>query len=269
MSHHAPRSTDRSAVRRVGDMGLRRSAVLFLLVLLVGVACGSTSDLANSVATGSDSATGNQTITATPVEGSSDASGETSTNEEYSEGSASRSSGSLDYNIADRITALPPAKTGVPFAAPPGPQPIGLTIEALDINTAGVLGVGVEDNGDMEIPPADRVGWYQFGASPGDERGSAVLAAHIAFDGQDGVFVDLDEIELGSLIKVEYDDGSVVEFVATAKEQYDKNELPKESIFDRSGEPQLVLITCGGDFNREVRSYEDNVVVYADPVDRA
>jgi sortase (surface protein transpeptidase) len=96
-----------------------------------------------------------------------------------------------------------------------------------------------------------------------------VLAAHIAFDGQDGVFVNLDKLELGSLIQVQYDDGSVVEFVATAKEQYDKNELPKESIFDRSGEPQLVLITCGGDFNSEVRSYEDNVVVYADPVDRA
>ena len=249
-------------------MGLRRSAVLLLLVLLVGVACGSASDLADSSAAGSESASENQTITATPVEDAPDSSGENNT-QENDDATASRSSGNADYSIADKITALPPAKTGLPFAAPPGPQPIGLTIDALGISTAGVLNVGVEDNGDMEIPPADRVGWYQFGASPGDPVGSAVLAAHIAFDGQDGVFVNLDKLELGSLIQVQYDDGSVVEFVATAKEQYDKNELPKESIFDRSGEPQLVLITCGGDFNSEVRSYEDNVVVYADPVDRA
>ncbi len=130
---------------------------------------------------------------------------------------------------------------------------------------ATVIDVGVEENGDMEIPPADEVGWYGFGPTPGDV-GSSVLAAHIAFDGQDGVFVNLDKLELGSIITVSYDDGTTADFEAVSKEQYEKEQLPRDSIFARDGDPQLVLITCGGDFNRQVRSYEDNVVIYANPI---
>lgn len=248
--------------RRVGTLGRHRSLILLLLALLFGAACGANTE--------SDSLPGSsEAIVAQPTDPAVQAvplTDEQGTNGEDNKAGPLRSSGNADFSIAEKITALPPAQTGLPFAAPPGPQPIGMTIESLQVSTAEVISVGVEDNGDMEIPPADKVGWYRFGASPGDEQGSAVLAAHIAFDGQDGVFVDLDEMELGSLIQVQYDDGSTADFVAVAKEQYDKNELPKDNIFDRSGEPQLVLITCGGDFNREVRSYEDNVVVYADPV---
>ena len=48
--------------------------------------------------------------------------------------------------------------------------------------------------------------------------------------------------------------------------QYDKDELPTAELFAVDGESQVVLITCGGSFNREVRSYDDNVVAYAVPV---
>ncbi|MGB5755995.1 MAG: class F sortase, partial [Acidimicrobiales bacterium] len=167
--------------------------------------------------------------------------------------------------LADLITELPPASTGLPQPDPEGPQPIGLTIESLGINVATVIDVGVEDNGDMEVPAADEVGWYRYGPAPGQE-GSSVLAAHIAYDGVDGVFVNLDDLALGSIIAVEYDDGSIAEFEAVATEQYNKQQLPKDSIFARTGEPQLVLITCGGEFNRQVRSYDDNIVVYANPL---
>lgn len=261
VDHEAGNASDAGRLQRVVRLAPHRSVVLLLFVLLIGAACGSTADLADSTG-GSPNESETAVRNTAPIE----AIPVTVDDDQDSQKGPLRSSGNSDYNIADKITALPPAKTGLPFAAPPGPVPVGLTIDALGLSTAGVIGVGVEENGDMEIPPADRVGWYRFGASPGDEVGSAVLAAHIAFDGQDGVFVNLDELEIGSLIQVEYSDGSVAEFVASAKEQYDKNELPKSSIFDRSGDPQLVLITCGGDFNSKVRSYEDNVVVYAKPL---
>ncbi|MEM7274751.1 MAG: class F sortase [Actinomycetota bacterium] len=239
---------------------LARSAALLLMLLLIGAACGS----AGSNGPTDEPAAAQDPIQAAPTSQNDDASDDT--------GVASTPVLPVDVNgeldLAAAITELPPARTGLPYLAPPGPQPIGLTIGSLDIDTAEVIDVGVEDNGDMEIPPADKVGWYRFGTSPGEPEGSAVLAAHIAFDGEDGVFIDLDDIELGSLITVSYDDGSTAEFIATAKEQYDKDELPKDSIFARDGEPQLVLITCGGDFNRSLRSYEDNVVVFATPIER-
>jgi hypothetical protein len=184
-------------------------------------------------------------------------------------GSAATASGSLgDDNgseLAALISELPAAPIGEPVPEAAAARPTLLTIESLGVRTAAVIGVGIEPNGDMEVPPADEVGWYQYGPSPGQE-GSSVLAAHIAYDGRDGVFVNLDDLELGAIIEVLYDDGTARRFEATDKQQYDKNELPRESVFGRTGEPQLVLITCGGDFNRNLRSYEDNVVVYARPI---
>jgi hypothetical protein len=40
--------------------------------------------------------------------------------------------------------------------------------------------------------------------------------------------------------------------------------LPPE-VFAVGGPPRLVLITCGGAFDRRTRNYADNVVVFAEP----
>jgi hypothetical protein len=47
---------------------------------------------------------------------------------------------------------------------------------------------------------------------------------------------------------------------------YGKSELPRERIWRNTGEETLVLITCGGDYNPEIRRYRENIVVYAVPV---
>jgi len=148
----------------------------------------------------------------------------------------------------------------------PAPRPIGLIVDSLGISSAPIIDVGVESNGEMEIPGATEIGWYRFGPTPG-EPGSAVLAAHIAFNGRDGVFRDLDEVEVGDIVEVLYDDGSTSRFQITVTAQYAKDELPVDRIFSKDGDPVLTLITCGGDFNRSLRSYSDNVVAYAEPID--
>lgn len=144
-------------------------------------------------------------------------------------------------------------------------RPVGLRIPALGIDEAVVVDVGVEANGDFEVPPASEVGWYRFGPTPG-ETGSAVLAAHIAQDGVDGVFRYLADLEVGAEFSVIYADGFEREFRVTEMNQYDKDDLPTDDFFRKSGDSQLVLITCGGDFNRQIRSYDDNVVAIAVPI---
>jgi LPXTG-site transpeptidase (sortase) family protein len=145
------------------------------------------------------------------------------------------------------------------------PVPTSISIEGIGVSNAPVLDVGVEEDGDMEIPGANDVGWYRFNPTPG-EAGSAVLAAHISFDGDPGVFRYLDEAQVGDRVVIEYDDQSAAEFMIVELAQYDKDELPKQRVFAKDGDPVLTLITCGGDFNRSLRSYEDNVVAYAIPV---
>ena len=175
-------------------------------------------------------------------------------------------------------TSIPPRSPLADLVAPIGsaqydpsdhtderPIPVAISIDGIGVETAPVLDVGVEDNGDMEIPGADGVGWYRFNATPGEE-GSAVLAAHISFDGQPGVFRYLDEAEIGDRVVIDFDDGTTSEFEIVELAQYDKEELPVERVFAKTGDPVLTLVTCGGDFNRSLRSYEDNVVAYAVPL---
>ena len=140
-------------------------------------------------------------------------------------------------------------------------RPTQIRISDIGVVGAEVYPVGVESDGTMTIPGAAEVGWYQYSSRPGTE-GASVLAAHIAYDGVDGVFRYLSEIELGALVTVEMSDGTTQDWVVERLEQYNKTELPDE-LFADEGSPTLVLITCGGDFNPNLRSYDDNVVAIA------
>ncbi len=144
--------------------------------------------------------------------------------------------------------------------------PTGLRIPALG-QDAPVVVAGVDDAGEMEVPAnVTDVAWYGFGPAPG-EPGSSVLAAHVDLAGQGpGVFHRLGSLEPGSLIFVEFDDGTSAAYISRARAIYDKNELPTDALFSREGPPVLTLITCGGGFNRSLGSYDSNIVVFAVPV---
>jgi LPXTG-site transpeptidase (sortase) family protein len=147
------------------------------------------------------------------------------------------------------------------------PVPVGLRIDALDVE-APVIPTGVDPRtGDMEVPAnVDEVAWYRHGSGPG-EPGSAVLAAHVDLAGQGpGVFFQLSDLGPGDIVEVEMEDGTVAAFVVEARTVYPKDELPLEAIFSREGPPTLTLVTCGGGFDRSSRSYDSNVVVYATPI---
>lgn len=146
------------------------------------------------------------------------------------------------------------------------PAPVAVRVGGIEV-TAPVVPVGVEADGQMEIPTdVGEVGWYSFGPAPG-EQGSAVLAGHVSSRSQGrGVFYDLKRVELGDVVEVEHEDGTTTTYSVVAVETIDKGELPTDEIFSRDGDPILTLITCGGSFSRAENSYDSNVVVVAVPV---
>ncbi|MDY7099626.1 MAG: class F sortase [Actinomycetota bacterium] len=145
----------------------------------------------------------------------------------------------------------------------PVPAPVALRLDARDI-AAEVVAVGITDGQRLEIPPVDQVGWYRYGARPGED-GSAVLAAHVDYGGRAGAFVHLATAQAGDRIEVGFDDGTTRAFTVVAVRQYPKASLPVAELFSPDGGPSLALVTCGGAFDASARSYEDNVVVYAEP----
>lgn len=163
---------------------------------------------------------------------------------------------------ADAIQSLPVAPA-LPTVEAEGPAPVTLSVPALDVSGATVRPVGVEEDGEMEVPPADEVGWYRYGARPGD-AGGAVLAAHIAYNGVDGVFRHLADLAVGDTVDVAFADGAARRFVVTEMARYPKSELPAE-LWAPDGDSRLALVTCGGEFDAAADSYEDNVVAWAVP----
>jgi hypothetical protein len=175
-----------------------------------------------------------------------------------------------DESLSSSAPAEPePVSPGdAPSLDAPAPQPVGLRIDALDVDApVDAYGV-VAGTGQMDVPDnVSDVAWYEFGPSPG-QRGSAVLAAHVDLAGEGpGVFFGLRNLEAGDLAHVTYDDGSEQAFRVVARTVYDKDELPTDVLFAKDGPPVLTLITCGGAFSRADRQYNSNVVVYAVPVD--
>ena len=159
-----------------------------------------------------------------------------------------------------RLSDLPPVDRRA--------TPVRVGVEALGID-APVDRVGVEDDGALEIPDdARRAGWYRHGAAPGQSEGSAVLAAHVDSRTQGrGAFYALREAQLGDEVVVEGADGEESRYAVTARASYGKAELPIAELFRREGPHQLVLVTCGGAFDPATGSYEENVVVVAEPTD--
>lgn len=171
------------------------------------------------------------------------------------------------HPIVEADTELP--RAGIGFGAlaaadDVGPQPVSLQITDIGVGDATIIPVGVNPDLSFEVPPAEQVGWYRFGPTPGS-AGSAVLAAHIAYDGVDGVFRYLADAELGAIVEVGFDDGSSQRYRIEEITDYLKEELPA-SLWAETGSPQLALITCGGAFNPELRSYESNTVAIAVPI---
>ena len=168
--------------------------------------------------------------------------------------------------------ASPPRSAAVDAAAPaPGSakpvlapsHPDRLRIPAIDVDARGLIDLGLQADRTMEVPAdGTTVGWYAESPSPG-ERGPAVLAAHVDWNHEKGVFFDLDRLEPGDDVVVDRADGSSATFEVQRVEQYPKDRFPTEEVYGDVAGAELRLITCGGELDRAARSYRDNIVVYA------
>ncbi|SCG81021.1 class F sortase [Micromonospora rifamycinica] len=122
--------------------------------------------------------------------------------------------------------------------------------------------LGLDRDGTL-VPPADftRAGWYGGGPAPGDP-GPAVIAGHLDSRRGPAVFARLGELRPGDRIEVWRGDRRVT-FRVTGALRTPKDAFPTATVYGPTPGPELRLITCGGDFDRRVRHYRDNVVVFA------
>jgi hypothetical protein len=54
-------------------------------------------------------------------------------------------------------------------------------------------------------------------------------------------------------------------YVVRAVRTFEKERLPAEELFTRRGPERLVLVTCGGEYDRDRGGWDSNVVVVLEP----
>lgn len=193
-----------------------------------------------------------------------------------SAGAAAQTSSPVDgrHTAPDRAGA--PVRLEIPFASSNHPEGVVATVSSDPLTEAG----------DLFVPPDPRtVSWAREDAAPGAGRGTAILVGHVnsVVDGElvRGALSDLAEYaveHVGEEFTVVLDDGRELTYRITGGVQYDKDELAarpelREELYDQRsvfgpapGSGRLVLVSCGGAFDRATGNYADNLFVFALPV---
>ncbi|EID52689.1 class F sortase [Saccharomonospora xinjiangensis] len=173
--------------------------------------------------------------------------------------------GSSGGRAADALAAAPAPAASEPAPAPPAE----VSVPSVGLR-APVVGVGVAEGGQLDVPvDVATAGWYRAGPVPGQTSGSSVLVGHVNDVEQGpGAFARIAEVELGDVVRLRTESGQDLRFTVVAREQWAKSEVPLDRLFDTGGAARLVLLTCGGVFDRDSGSYEDNIAVTAVPLDR-
>jgi sortase (surface protein transpeptidase) len=148
-----------------------------------------------------------------------------------------------------------------PFVRRPRSLP-HLAIPSIGVDTA-LVGLGLTADGSLAVPAGGfPAGWYTGGPTPG-ERGPAVITGHVDWRGP-AVFFRLRELTPGAAISITDGDGGTTAFRVSRVLRVSKQAFPTAQVYGDLDHPGLRLVTCGGAFNAERHSYDDNIIVFAD-----
>jgi hypothetical protein len=136
-----------------------------------------------------------------------------------------------------------------------------VSVPALNIS-AELKPLHLDAKGRLAPPRYGVAGWYEAGPEPG-EPGRAVIAGHVDTEVGPDVFYGLGDAQRGQRIRVGLEDGTTLTFQVTAVEQFSRGAFPTQRVYGKTDKRELRLITCGGDFDRAVGHYQDNLVVFA------
>jgi LPXTG-site transpeptidase (sortase) family protein len=129
---------------------------------------------------------------------------------------------------------------------------------------ATIESLGLTPDGAVDVPKGPKdVAWFNRGPRPG-EIGSAVISGHFGWkNGIPAVFDNLNKLKSGDKIYVENENGTKATFIVREIRTYDSRANAPEVFNSQSG-THLNLITCGGNWIANQKSYTKRLVVFAD-----
>ncbi|MDD7916183.1 class F sortase [Actinomycetospora callitridis] len=146
--------------------------------------------------------------------------------------------------------------------------PTRVTVPSISAESS-LVPTGLQENGSLEVPPVSepmQASWFDQSPTPG-EVGPSIVLGHVNGGGRPGIFVNLKDVVAGAQVFIDRADGQRAVFEVSRVDTIPKDSFPTDAVYNDTANPQLRLITCGGDYDRSARSYLSNVIVYADFVE--
>lgn len=146
----------------------------------------------------------------------------------------------------------------------PPDLPRYLSIEKFGV-TSRILKVGIDKSGAVDAPASIHdVGWYSGSAKPG-HAGVMFLDGHVSGPTQPGVFKKLGTLTPGDSVKIQRGDGSTHSYEVTSTRLVPEKDVNMDNLLKTSNqdEERLVMMTCGGRFDRQTDQFNDRVIVQA------
>jgi sortase (surface protein transpeptidase) len=155
-----------------------------------------------------------------------------------------------DQDVRDQITGL----------VLPESEPVAVSIPRIGVRST-LVELGLDENGEMELPAPAVAGWFTGGPTPG-ALGPAVITGHVTWNGP-AVFHRLGTVRRGDQVSVTRKDGKTAVFTVTRVAKYSKSRFPSQAVYGAIDHAGLRLITCGGTYDAARHTYPDNVIVFA------
>jgi hypothetical protein len=141
--------------------------------------------------------------------------------------------------------------------------PVRLRAPSIGLDTFFEAPLRLNPDKTVEVPDSfEKVGWYEYGATPG-EVGPATILGHVDSYKGPAVFYNLRTLSVGDEVSVERADGTTAVFVVEKTETYDQDVFPAEKVYGPTDYPALRLVTCSGKYDKKSQKYSHNLVVYA------
>ena len=151
---------------------------------------------------------------------------------------------------------------------PPAPEveeivitslPVRMRIPALSLDYE-IRSMGADATGTMLIAPELEItSWFDRSAIPGNQ-GNAILGGHNVWRGVRSQLFNLDDMQIGDVMEIEYADGTTMTFLMESVFVYPLATAPAHLIMDVRIETRVTLITCKGPYNQSIRTSDYRIV---------
>lgn len=124
--------------------------------------------------------------------------------------------------------------------------------------------VGVDQNNQIAVPSNVFIAsWFVNTVRPG-QKGLSIIDGHVDGPTREGIFHRLEELQIDDTFEITLGNGTVLNYRVLEVKTVPVSEAEKH-LFEQKLDvvSQLNLITCGGNYNRESRTYEGRVIVMA------